>query len=71
MLLIVLKFNGFNCCHLLQIIDPLPLMDHSQVQYPEFTKNFYEEHDEIANMTPDRMLELRKSLGVHVSTRSY
>jgi ATP-dependent RNA helicase DDX42 len=50
-----------------KIIDPLPPIDHSLVKYEEFTKNFYEEHQEIAEMTPDKMLELRQSLGIHVS----
>jgi len=41
-------------------------MDHSEIEYAEFTKNFYEEHDEISNMTPDQMIELRKKLGINV-----
>jgi len=44
----------------------LPAIDHSEIEYPEFTKNFYEEHEEIANMTPDQMIELRKKLGINV-----
>ena len=41
-------------------------MDHSEVEYAEFTKNFYEEHEDISNMTPDQMIELRKKLGINV-----
>jgi len=50
-----------------QIIDPLPAMDHSEIQYADFTKNFYEEHEDISNMTPDQMVELRRKLGISVS----
>ena len=51
----------------MQIIVPLPAMDHSEIQYADFTKNFYEEHEDISNMTPDQMVELRKKLGISVS----
>ena len=44
----------------------LPAVDHSEIDYGEFTKNFYEEHEEISNMTPDQMIELRKKLGINV-----
>jgi ATP-dependent RNA helicase DDX42 len=50
-----------------KIIDPLPPIDHTQIKYAEFTKNFYEEHPEIAAVTPDHMIELRRKLGIHVS----
>ena len=52
-----------------QIIDPLPPIDHSEIKYPEFTKNFYEEHEEIAKMAPDQMLQLRRTLGLHVTRK--
>jgi len=42
-------------------------MDHSEIQYADFTKNFYEEHEDISNMTPDQMVELRRKLGISVS----
>jgi len=48
------------------VIDPLPATDHSEIEYAEFTKNFYEEHEDISNMTPDQMVELRKKLGINV-----
>lgn len=51
---------------LLQVIDPLPAIDHSEIEYAEFTKNFYEEHEDISNMTPDHMIQLRKKLGINV-----
>lgn len=30
-----------------KIIDPLPPMDHSLIEYKQFQKNFYIEHPEI------------------------
>lgn len=33
-----------------QVIDPLPDVDHSQIQYPVFNKNFYEEHEDIKSV---------------------
>ncbi|XP_046846143.1 ATP-dependent RNA helicase DDX42-like isoform X2 [Xenia sp. Carnegie-2017] len=50
-----------------KIIEPLPPIDHSEIAYKKFSKNFYEEHDEIKNLTPEAVIELRKSLGLKVS----
>ena len=50
-----------------KIIDPLPPIDHSEITYQEFTKNFYEEHEEIRKLTSDQLHELRQKLGVKVS----
>jgi len=44
----------------------LPTIDHSEIEYTDFTKNFYEEHEDISNMTPDQMVELRRKLGISV-----
>lgn len=48
-------------------IDPLPPIDHSQIDYKEFTKNFYEEHEEIARLTVAEVDDLRQKLGVKVT----
>ncbi|KAK9885456.1 hypothetical protein WA026_010952 [Henosepilachna vigintioctopunctata] len=50
-----------------RIIDPLPPIDHSTIEYQPFRKNFYEEHNEIASLTSDRVAELREALGIKVS----
>jgi ATP-dependent RNA helicase DDX42 len=50
-----------------KIIDPLPPIDHSQIEYEKFEKNFYHEHDEIKSMTNEKLNELRKMLGIKVS----
>ena len=55
----------------LQIIDPLPLIDHSDIDYEKFERNFYEDHEEIAVLTVDQVDELRKALGIRVSALRY
>ena len=47
-------------------IDPLPPIDHSTITYSDFTKNFYQEHDDIAALSPDQALDLRIKLGIKV-----
>ena len=36
-------------------IDPLPPVDHANIVYDDFGKNFYEEPAELAAMTPDEV----------------
>ncbi|OZJ04808.1 hypothetical protein BZG36_02351 [Bifiguratus adelaidae] len=48
-------------------IEPLPRVDHSEIDYLDFEKNFYEEHPDIAALTDDRVVEIRKKLNMHVS----
>jgi len=47
-----------------KVIDPLPPIDHSTITYPEFTKNFYEEHEDIASLTDEKVKDLREKLGI-------
>ena len=51
---------------LLQIIDPLPPIDHSDIDYEPFERNFYQEHEEIKALTNDQVDELRRTLGIRV-----
>lgn len=53
-----------------KIIDPLPSMDHSQIEYKPFTKVFYEEHVDIESLTNSQVSELRKTLDITVSGSS-
>ena len=48
-------------------IDPLPAIDHSEIDYKSFEKNFYEEHEEIKALAPDRVNELMGTLGLKVT----
>ncbi|XP_071494423.1 ATP-dependent RNA helicase DDX42-like [Diadema antillarum] len=50
-----------------KIIDPLPPVDHSMIDYDPFTKNFYEEHDAIKGLNYSEVIDLRKKLGIRVS----
>ena len=48
-------------------IDPLPPIDHSEIKYIDFEKNFYSVHDEITNLTQNQVEELRQKLGIKVT----
>ena len=48
-------------------IDPLPPIDHSEIDYIDFEKNFYNVHEEIVKLTPDQVEELRQKLGIKVT----
>ena len=48
-------------------IGPLAALDHSQIKYDEFNKNFYEEASDIAKMKEDEVNKLRKELEIQVS----
>ncbi|KXJ79862.1 ATP-dependent RNA helicase DDX42 [Aedes albopictus] len=48
-------------------IDPLPPIDHSEIDYDKFEKNFYNPHEDIANLSATKTNELRNKLGVRVS----
>lgn len=47
-----------------RIIDPLPPVDHSEIEYAPFEKNFYAIHEEIKAMNKDQVWKLRK--GIHI-----
>ncbi|KHJ74724.1 DEAD/DEAH box helicase, partial [Oesophagostomum dentatum] len=49
-----------------KVIDPLPAIDHAAITYPEFNKNFYEEHEEIKKLNHVEMMKLREQLGIRV-----
>ncbi|KFM65708.1 ATP-dependent RNA helicase DDX42, partial [Stegodyphus mimosarum] len=48
-------------------IDPLPQIDHSEIEYHDFEKNFYEEHEEISKLSPEEVEQLRNKMGIKVS----
>ena len=50
-----------------KVIDPLPPVDHSTIQYQPFEKNFYEEHDDIKAQSDDKLAELVQTLGLKVT----
>jgi len=49
-----------------KIIVPLPSVDHSEIIYPAFNSNFYDEHEDIKSLTQLEVNGLRKVLGVKV-----
>lgn len=48
-------------------IDPLPQIDHSEIQYQPFEKNFYTPHEDIVNLDAQQVNDLRKTLGIKVT----
>uniref|UniRef100_A0A3B3U5I8 ATP-dependent RNA helicase DDX42 n=1 Tax=Poecilia latipinna TaxID=48699 RepID=A0A3B3U5I8_9TELE len=50
-----------------KIILPLPPIDHSEIDYPPFEKNFYNEHEELSILNGSQVLELRQKLNLRVS----
>ncbi|CAK56549.1 unnamed protein product (macronuclear) [Paramecium tetraurelia] len=47
-------------------IEPLQLLDHSQIQYEEFESNFYQEHEEIANLNVAQVEKIKREYQIHV-----
>lgn len=50
-----------------KFIDPLPPIDHSEIEYEPFEKNFYTPHPDIEKLDHQQVEELKKNLGVKVS----
>lgn len=48
-------------------IDPLPAIDHSEIEYKPFEKNFYTAHEEIQNLSRSQVDDLRHRLGIRVT----
>ncbi|UJR37349.1 hypothetical protein I4U23_030057 [Adineta vaga] len=48
-----------------KVIDPLPPIDHSQIEYSRFEKNFYIEHEDIRNLSDNQVNELKHKLGLN------
>lgn len=49
-----------------KFIDPLPPIDHTEIQYEAFEKNFYTPHEDIDILTQQQVEELKKKLGIKV-----
>ena len=52
-------------------IDPLEAIDHSQIKYHRFEKNFYEEHPDIATLSNIQAIDLQQKLNIKVCTPPY
>ncbi|XP_018330246.1 ATP-dependent RNA helicase DDX42 [Agrilus planipennis] len=50
-----------------KIIDPLPPIDHSLIEYKPFKKDFYQLHPDIESLTSSQVTELRKTLDINVN----
>ena len=45
----------------------LHVCTHSQIDYPSFERNFYEQHSEISVLSPAEVRDLRKKMGLRVN----
>eukprot|EP01018_Ginkgo_biloba_P008927 Gb_12460 [translate_table: standard] len=48
-------------------IEPIPALDHSQIDYEPFNKDFYEENPSISAMSEQEVDSYRQSVGIKVS----
>lgn len=48
-------------------IEPIPALDHSSIDYEQFSKDFYEEPESISGMSEQDVVEYRKALAIRVS----
>ncbi len=37
------------------VFETLPVVEHTSITYPPFNKDFYEEHEDIAKLTPHQV----------------
>lgn len=51
-------------------VEPLERFDHSTINYEPFERCLYQEHEEIAKLSPEQSDELRKKLEIKVSNNS-
>lgn len=48
-------------------IEPIPALDHSEIDYEPFNKDFYEESASISGMSDQEVMAYQQSLGIKVS----
>lgn len=50
-----------------KLIDPLPMIYHSEISYPPFERNFYTEHEAIKALSGLEVADLRRKMNLRVS----
>ena len=48
-------------------IDPLPFINHADIEYQPFERNLYKEHSDISTLNNIQVIDLRQKLGIHVA----
>ena len=48
-------------------IDPLPPINHDEINYKPFKRNFYIEHSDISGLSPVQVIDLQQKLGIRVA----
>lgn len=51
-------------------IDPLPSIDHAQIDYAHYERSFYVPHPDISGLSPIQVIDLQQKLGIRVSGAS-
>ena len=59
--------DGNVIYHRSKVIDPLPPLDHHEIDYESFNKNFLVEHEDVARLADGQVEELRRKLGIKVN----
>lgn len=54
-----------------KLIEPLPRVDHSQIQYKPFKKRFYSESNELKSLSSEEISQWRKELELTVTPSSF
>lgn len=49
-----------------KVIDPLPEINHSLINYKSFQKNVYQEHEDIQKLTNKQVFEIRTLMDIRV-----
>ena len=47
-------------------IDPLPPINHEEIAYKPYKRNFYVEHTDISGLSPIQVIDLQQKLGIRV-----
>eukprot|EP00118_Oscarella_pearsei_P013432 m.107314 g.107314 ORF g.107314 m.107314 type:complete len:91 (+) comp37291_c0_seq13:485-757(+) len=54
-----------------KMIEPLPPVDHTAINYARFEKFFYEEHEELKKLSWEEVFGLRKKLGIKMKKKDH
>ncbi|EPZ32154.1 DEAD-domain-containing protein [Rozella allomycis CSF55] len=49
-----------------KVVEPLPPVDHSSIEYLPISKYFYREHEDIKNLDKEKVESLRREMDIHV-----
>lgn len=50
-----------------KLVEPLPRVNHEEIEYDSFEKNFYQVHDDVSKLSNKEVFALRECYGLRVS----